>query len=326
MKMKIYSKIWVFASLLLFFMACSEDDTTNSTISQFQTWSPVLDSNTPAVVADEIDGDTYTFTFFTDSKQFMDATLTVGVGPSSTAVEGVDFEIVNHDVSLLAFEGNEGFDVTIQLLQDYVVGEDDETIYLTFSSGLPTGVVPSEVLAVTIRDSGVAKSDIIDFQLSWEFVGGDDFLAAAGVSDACEIIEDWDMTIYPVGSGPYNADDLLGYGMASLACPEAGSIDINDMVEGDIYNVWIILWGGVDFGSLSGMNAVIDYNRDGSFSGQLVSSGYSSTQSGVAYIPYYMIRTGDDVAIYSSADDSKLAEGRQELNVSGLAKYEDLQK
>lgn len=319
--MIINKNMWKMALLLPLFMACSEDNDTNSTVSQFQTWSPVLDSNTPAVVADEVDGDTYTFTFFTDAKQFMDASLVVGVGASSTAVEGVDFELSTHEIDLLAFEGNDGFDVSIELLQDFVAGEDDETIYLTFTTDLPTGAVSSEVLALTIRDSDVASADFIDFSLTWDF-DNDEMLEFVGAESICDVINDLDFGVYADGLFPYNGtNDLLHYQMSSGACPaEVGTIDMNEMVDGTAYVFWIIFYGGVDYGDLGTMTSTLEFNRPGTtLSGALTTSGWNSADGFNYLTPYYMVKEGDVVTIYDIDTDAELASGRY-TNVVGPEK------
>jgi hypothetical protein len=144
------NKRFLALSLLLpLFWGCKEDLPTESTVTRFEPYTAIMSSTTQAVTAQEWDEAVYTFDFTLDNKQITDVIFNVKAGTSSTAKEGVDFDILTPEIELKALAGLKGFSVQVQVYKDFLV-EDDETIYLTFSTTVPSGIDSKEFLAVTI--------------------------------------------------------------------------------------------------------------------------------------------------------------------------------
>lgn len=300
-------------------VSCQPSNEVNSVITSFPVMSPALDPSTPPVVVSEAVGGTYTFNFKLSAEdQVNPFTALVEVGSSSTATEGVDFILNTHEVDLLAFQGQDGFDVEIEVLEDYEAENGDETVYLTFTSQSPSGIDKSETLAVTIQDSGETvhpPSDVVNLTLRWEF---DD--PNLGMLDVCDIINDYDLVIYDATGSPYDPD-LTGYSLASIACPEMGGFNVSDMVDGEVYYLWYIAWGGVDYGSNGALTIYLDYSREYStFNGTYALSGvFDSSDAGVAAIPLIIYRTGDVLTMEDPG--GVVGEGRIDGEGSSLPKY-----
>lgn len=139
-----------------------EDNSINSVITSFEKF-PIESDTAPMVVPE--DEETYTFSFSLDERQITDTHLIVEVGSSSTATEGVDFQLETHDIDLAAFEGREGFGVDITVLEDYEIETEDEKIYLTFKSDAPSGLEVNETLVLTIQGNVVGAD--LPVELSW---------------------------------------------------------------------------------------------------------------------------------------------------------------
>lgn len=149
---KLYMFLLSALSLSLTVVSCDDEASAEkSTIMWFESYPVTMTS--PALTVSEDDADTYTLDFALDDRQITPVHLEIHVGEASTATEGEDFELITHDVELLALEGREGFSIELEVLDDMVADEGDETIYLTFTSTLPSGVQTSETLAITIQDS-----------------------------------------------------------------------------------------------------------------------------------------------------------------------------
>ena len=104
----------------------------------------------------------------------------------------------------------------------------------------PSGVEKSEMLVVTIKDSGVPPPVTMDFTLRWTF--DDELLAPV----TCDIGMDLDMTFQLPGvTDPYDDGDLLGFATSTGACPEHGTLSLDDMEDGVEYNVWILIYAGL---------------------------------------------------------------------------------
>lgn len=158
MKMKnIYRTLLLAAGL--FAVSCEKEVDPLSEVQTFEAYSPALAAETPVVTANEQDGATvHTFHFTLDERQMTDVLMTISVGSSSTAEEGVDFDLLTHEVEFPAFGGAEGFDVEIVTYPDFEP-EEGETIYLTFTSETPSGLDDSEVLVVNLEDWPVCDYD-----------------------------------------------------------------------------------------------------------------------------------------------------------------------
>jgi hypothetical protein len=139
--------------------SCDREVDPDSVVQNFEAYSPALDAATPAVTANENDGEqTFTFHFTLDERQLNEIQLNVGAGASSTAKEGVDFDILTPEFDFGPFEGSNGFDVEVVVYPDYEP-EEDETIYLTFSTSGPSGVDKSEVLVINLEDANLPLCD-----------------------------------------------------------------------------------------------------------------------------------------------------------------------
>jgi hypothetical protein len=145
-----------FAAALMIFLAsaCEKEFEPESSVQSFEPYSPALAAETPAVNANEKDGETYTFHFTLDDRQITDVVMTIEAGSQSTAKLGEDFDILTEEVEFAAFEGQDGFDVEVVVYPDYEP-EDDETIYLTFATETPSGVDKSEVLVINLADANL---------------------------------------------------------------------------------------------------------------------------------------------------------------------------
>jgi hypothetical protein len=212
--------------------SCDEKEDPSSVITSFDKF-PVTLSSAPVVTA-EADEDVLVFNFKLDpAKQLTDMHIEIGVGSSSTATEGEDFELGSHEVDVEAFAGQDGFDVEIHILEDFVDEPGNETIYLTFNTVVPSGLEKSEVLAVTIQDSNQIPlpSDEIHITADWSAL---DF-PIEGFS-GCDLA---DIDIYITDAGI--TTDFASSAGATAACPEAVTVDL--AAEGNgTYLVIADLW------------------------------------------------------------------------------------
>src|SRR5687768_8307585 len=97
-------------------VACDNKEEPDSIVTRFETVD--LTTTSSPETAMEAEEDTITFEFFLSPGQVNDATIEIGVAPSSTAKEGEDFELSTHTVDLLAFQGQDGFTVDVYVLED----------------------------------------------------------------------------------------------------------------------------------------------------------------------------------------------------------------
>ncbi len=261
MRKNIFKRLLLFSIVALTIFSCGDEDSNTSVVSSFEKY-PVTMVTSPTVVSETDDG-VYTFDFTLDDRQINDIHITVGVGSATTATEGVDFDLLTHDVDLLAFEGQDGFSVEVEVYEDFDAELGDEEIYLTFTSVDPSGIELSETKVITIEDSGLQKD--LSFGLSWTFVNPEVLLADG--KEPCDL--DMDLTIQLPGGAPYD-DDILGYELATGACPEGGRGFVSDMVDGVVYEIWVLIYGpdGVSYGDLGIVNVYIDFSRlDSDFKG-----------------------------------------------------------
>jgi hypothetical protein len=296
-------KLLLMSLCALIIGSCDTTEDPDSVITSFPAY-PVTTSSA-AVVAEETDEGVYTFDFALDGqKQINPLTLEVGVGSNSTAVEGEDFELSTHEIDLAAFEGQDGFSIDIHVLEDFEPEAEDETIYLTFTTTAPSGVDNSQLLLVTIKDSGLTPPVTVDFTLRWAF---DDELLAPST---CDVGMDLDMTFQTQGSAPYD-DDLLGYATSTGACPETGTLTLDDMEDGVAYDVWIMIYAGFDYGPASALTVSIDFEKsDGGLTGTLDIEGvFDSSMEEEAGIIGTIQKDGDVITMKDLNGDV-VAEGR----------------
>ncbi|HZV70271.1 MAG TPA: hypothetical protein VFG10_12035 [Saprospiraceae bacterium] len=204
------------ALLCVAFHSCKDDDTVVSTISFFEKFSAVP---IPLVVAEA--DETYSVEVAFGEKQVMDVNVTVSVAATSTATEGVDFDLVSHEFSALALSSG-----TIEILvhSDFEP-EGNETVVLHFESADPHGLpTASESLVLTIRDSIYPAS----IALNWE----GEYTDSSGTSSLCGAI-DIDLFL---------ADDqgnfVGGNGGATANCPESIFVNLPDGTYDIIANLW----------------------------------------------------------------------------------------
>ncbi len=286
--------------------SCDEGtaDSGDSIISSFAEFSAVTPTGSPIVVQECGDATVQLLHFTLDSeKQVTDLTIEIAVGESSTATEGEDFDLLTHEVSIPALGGQDGFDVEIVVYQDFVIEDSDESIYLSFDNDGPSGLEESELHVATIDESGLTedRNQIADFGLSWEYT-------ADPTADICADGYDLDLTLQTAGSPPYN-DDLLNFDASSLACPEAGVLDMADMNEGELYEMWVWVYAGAD--PAENMTIRIDYDRAGTdFTGEFVVTGvFNSGMDGEGVMVGTIEKNCDVLTIKDTAGDV-VAEGR----------------
>lgn len=288
----------------ILFTACEPEENVVSTISSFEDYTVNTSSVTTFGNVDEEDA-TYTVKFLLEeNKNINDVSLQVSVSPSSTATEGVDFELSTHSIPVLAL-WSDSISVDVTILND-LLAEEDETIYLILEGGLGQPR-PIEVQVGTILANEVKYAPDIDFTLRWEF--DNEVLA----SSTCEIVEDLDLVINTAFA---YAGDLLGNDAATLSCPESGTLSVEDLpADGSPYYIIVIFWAGVDMGDLGNdMTLFLDYHREGSIDGTIEMSGFTSTDSGVGYAPLTIERTGDVVTIRDGVSGDVVIEGGAHLD------------
>lgn len=216
------------AALTVF--SCEEESSSKSYITSFEKYE-ITTSASPVTIDEAViddDADTVSFVFVTNDKQISEVHLTVDLGSSTTATEGVDFDLLTHDVELLAYEGQDGFIIPIVVYEDYEPGEEDEEIYLTFTSTDPSGVEVTETKVVTIKDSGLTQP--LEIAMSWdsEFeFGGESYTL-------CDFL-DLDFYLYDE-----DGDEVTGYSGATGDCPETFSLGA-DAPDG-VYEIWVNFW------------------------------------------------------------------------------------
>jgi hypothetical protein len=290
-------------------LSCDDTEDSDSVITRFAKY-PVTTSTAP-VVADEGEEGTYTFDFTLDgTKQVNPIVLEVEVAANSTAEEDVDFELSAHEFELDAFEGQDGFSLDITVLQDFEIEDGDETVYLTFKTLDPSGVEHSEILAVTIKDSGLLPepAETAEFAMLWHFTDpnlADEDVCAFKASEL-----DLDVTFQTAGTAPYD-DDLMGYAASTTACIEQGSVDLADMVDGEVYDIWVFIYGAVDYGDLSGLTVSFAYDRENtSFSGAIDIEGVFDTRQASDGAIIGTIEKNGNVLTLKDPDGDVVSEGR----------------
>jgi hypothetical protein len=305
MRNNILTRLLLFGIFALTTVSCEEDSTNTSIVTSFEE-IPITLGSSPVTVPECGVTETFNFTLGSEN-QLTDMTLEVGVGSSSTATEGVDFTVDTHEIELSAFEGQDGFSVDITVLQDFEIEAGDEEVYLVFTSTDPSGISKTETKVITIEDSGldIAAASTADFTLSWDFDDPD-----LSATDPC--FADVDMTFQTAGGAPYD-DDLLGFGAASLDCPEVATLDIASMVEGEVYEVWILFYGGTDFSPESNaMTITVDYSRGNStFNGSVGITGtFDATMPGNGGVLMTIEKNCNVLTLRAASNGTILGEGR----------------
>lgn len=292
----------------LSFSSCENEIESESVVTQFAQYAATPQFSTVPVIS-ECNPIVVTAKFTLPEKQMNDIVLEVFAGESSTAIEGIDFDFITHEIEIPAFAGQDTFSVDIQIYEDFEIESGTETVALTFKSVDPSGVVQPDIVVATIEDSGlgVEAGETADLDLNWTYSDG-----LAG--DPCA--HDLDLTIQAIGeTDPYSADDLLGYGAATTACPEIAELTIADMNEGEVYNIWIVAWGADAVGRDLTVN--IDHTRtDSNLNGTLTIDGgvFNSAMVGEAAI-VGTVEKNCNVVTIKDADGNVVTEGRVNTSV-----------
>jgi hypothetical protein len=304
MRKNILTRLFFVGALAVGASACTEEYDSDSAIASWAKYPAIV--NTPAIIVSECLSGVYTFDFAFDDKQVTDVTVEVLAGESSTATEGEDFELLTHEIELAALAGQDGFSVDIEVFEDFVVEDGDETIYLQFHSATPSGVVEDEILAITIVDSGndTPLGGTADFDLSWVFTNG-------GGTECYDL----DLTIQKQGSDPY-ADDLLLNTAATLGCPEDGSITISDMVDGEVYDIWVFSYADGDGDPLT---VYLDYTRATSdFDGRMTITGVFDSGMGNDGFIVGTLEKNCHILTIKDASGAVIGEGRVDNTLKSI--------
>ncbi len=303
MKIILNKKLWLIGLLMPLFMSCSEDETA-SVVQSFEPYTVEFSAGNSSITVDEVHNTQYTFNFELDESQISDVSIDIDAVTSSTATEGVDFLIDKDHIDLSAFEGREGFSVTVTVLQDGMLNESDETVSLVFSTNKPDGLSTTTIPVLTINDIGLGAATV-DFTLRWEF----DNESINAQNDPCQF--DTDLTIQQPGDANMYDTDLLEYHMSSLACPESETFSISNMVDGVKYEVWIAMYAGLDLGDDGKMTVYLDYNRGGGvFSGTVeVADTFNSAMEAGAGI-FFTLQKNGDTLVLADLEGNVISEGR----------------
>jgi hypothetical protein len=154
MRKNIFKRIMLLGVLAPAVISCEEDVKSTSQVTSFKEYAATL--TTDPLVVSECEAGIYTLNFtFSSEDQITGVTAEIAVGESSTAEEGVDFDLETHEIELAAFEGQDGFSVDIYVYEDFDPADlATEDIYLVFTSETPTGISKEEVKVISITDSG----------------------------------------------------------------------------------------------------------------------------------------------------------------------------
>lgn len=131
-----------------FLMSCSEEATDISTITKFEEFNILgLPDKIELPETDSI----YTFNYTFDDKQIIEFHLDVAVDAKSTATEDLDFALPSHSASIATLQKSGSFE--LQINSDLFL-ENDESIFLTFTSDNPLGSPLKKTIEVVIKNVG----------------------------------------------------------------------------------------------------------------------------------------------------------------------------
>lgn len=299
----------LFFGTLIFFIiiSCTEEDTSDSFIGVFPDYSVTLVEAIGVEgngIVDEISVIDTVKLVMPMNSNIIDVTLNISGSSASEAIEGEDFTITTPTIDVTAFD-NDTILIEIAIIRDGVE-EDDEDIILTVEGeyGSP---VASDFNVGTILDNGFTKSRDVDFTLSWGFDGD------AASLDPCIPEIDYDLYIYS------SVDFNVILQAATLDCPESSTLNIDDMVEGELYYIYAAAYNVFE-GGIIDMYLEIEYNRpDTEFTGILEipsSVGFTSaTFDGAANFVTIEL-SGEDLIMRDLFGDI-LVEGRSYLDEIG---------
>ena len=82
------------------------------------------------------------------------------------------------------------------------------------------------------------------------------------------------------------------------------------MEDGEVYNVWVMFYGGFDYGTFSDMTVTINYDREFSdFSGTIKLEDFTSKMAEAGGVLFTLVRNGDTLTM-ENADGEIIGQGR----------------
>lgn len=218
MRNTILSKLLLSGVFAVTMVSCDDQETNKSVVTSFAKFTPEL----TAVTIAEVDGPQTIHVTFSDELQVTDMHVTIEVGSLSTATEGEDFELLTHEVDLLSFQGQDGFDIEIDVFDDMELDEEDEVIYLTLSTETPSGLDDTDVLVITVEGC------VIPFET--DLFVGDYQMTSTNDALGVPLFDDQVVTLVALGGGTraFEAIYLEAFGVGNGAEEWILEFDCND--------------------------------------------------------------------------------------------------
>lgn len=222
------------AALLVGFTSCEDNEPVD--VSSITNVPMELASLTEQSNVFERSG-VHTINFEFNEGQIVGTTVAVSVDPSSTAVEGEDFNLIDHRVSVDPYLRTGSF--TYEILEDTDPAEGTENIVFKLQRDEDSafGIGTPRLATVAIADS-VNTDLFMTFDWEGEFEYAGDIYAICPFVDMDVLVLDAD------------GNDLGIYGAATGACPEF--LVFSGMPDGDYYlgsNMWDTGLAGLDIDS-----------------------------------------------------------------------------
>jgi len=296
----IYKNLTGLCMLVFLISSCDDEDFTGA--SNVVPTSPTISITSPGDVPAFVEQDTSFAVVITMSEpQVVDVAvhLTQIGGDMSN---GTDFSMPGR---VIIPKGETSISTTIDFLFDEEA-EQTETLEVQIGDDRTANAsITPTTSSFTVLP---IKSTSVDFTLSWEFA---DF--EYNGEDICDLIGDLDLTIQNPGDVNMYDTDLLGYQMASLSCPESGTLDVTTMVAGEVYEVWVAIYSGFDAGEAGpqAINVTIDFARGNSeFHGSVVISDVFMSDMAAAGGIFYTLELSGDTLTLVDSDGNTVGEGR----------------
>lgn len=167
MRKLIYNKLGLFVLLASIGMSCSEEAEKTSVEAAFTPYRLTLTD--PVQTLNEATEGVIDVNFTLDATaQLTDIDIELTVSDASTAIEGVDFDLTTHDISIPAFGGQDGYSFGIQVYDDFEIDEAIETVIVTVKTTLPSGLVVEDIEVGRIEacDPDIADMFLGDYMLT----------------------------------------------------------------------------------------------------------------------------------------------------------------
>jgi hypothetical protein len=300
-------------SILLAAFACDNDEFKND--STLTASNPTVSVDAPfGSNVNFIEKDTtFEFTVTLSEPQIVDVAVYVNVNAGGSATEGEDFALGTNRIVIPAFRTSAKGSIAFS---DDAAVEPAESVTITVGDSRTANATLTPVqFSFTVANADVPPPSTVEFTLSWVFASED-----LANTDACD--NDVDLTLQTQGTDPYD-DDLLGYAASSTSCPEHGTLTVDDMVDGEVYDVWVFFYGDVDYGDLSGVTVTVDFERnDSDFAGSIEIADVFDSRDASAGALIGTIERNGDVLTFKDADGAVVSEGR----VSGIKKITNVKK